>query len=112
MSRPVVLRPDNRHLVVLADRQWPRTLLALLLLAGTLLGVLLLVGWPRLEALQTRYRVLELRQEVEALRRRVSALEVELERRRDPARLATRARELGLGPPPVAAVRPAEEGRP
>jgi len=112
VSRPLVLLPRNDHVVVAPDRRWPRVLLALLLLAGLLLGVLLLVGWPRLEALETRYRVLELERRVEALERRRRALELELERRRDPARLAERARRLGLEPPAAVATPPATGGAP
>ena len=111
MTRPVVLRPTGRAVVWQPDRQWPRVLAAVLLLGAVILALLLLVGWPRLQTIAVHYDVMRLRREVERLRRTERSLAVALERERNPAALARRARALGLVPPPPEAVRtpPPEE---
>ncbi len=110
MSRPLVLRPAPRPVVWQPDRQWPRVLAAVLLLAGSIVALLMLVGWPRLETIAVHYDLMRLRAEVETLRRSERALTVELERERNPVALAARARALGLEPPSPEAVRTANPG--
>jgi hypothetical protein len=58
------------------------------------------VGWPRLKATTVHYDLVQMRKEVESLRQLQRRLAIEVERERGPARLAERARELGLQPPP------------
>ncbi len=100
---PIVL-PSNRFLVRQRDRRWPRVLSSALLAAAVVLGVLVLVGWPRLRATSIHYDLIRLRADVLALEREERGLRLELECERSPLRLAVRARELGLvpAPPPVA----------
>jgi hypothetical protein len=111
MSRSIVLRPTGRSVVWQPDRQWPRVLAAVLLLGGVIAGLLMLVGWPRLQTIAVHYDLMRLRAEVEQLQRTERALTMELERERNPAVLAERAHALGLTPPDPEAFRtgPAEE---
>ena len=97
-----VAGPSNRFLVQQRDRRWPRVLSALLAISGVLLLALGLVGWPRLKSTSIRYDLIRLRAEVLELERQQHRLVVELERQRSPERLAERASELGLVPPPNA----------
>jgi len=99
MDLPLV-RPSNRFLVMERDRRWLPALGFLLLLAALLAAALFLVGWPRLKSTSLHYDLVGLRAQVESLERRERSLEVELERERDPARLAERAAAIGLVPPP------------
>ncbi len=104
--------PSNRFLVRERDRRWPYVLTAVLLAAGVLLGVLCLMGWPRLKATSIHYDLIRLRAQVEELGRRERSLAAELEQARNPARLAARAEELGLERPRALAAAPADEESP
>jgi len=97
-----VSRPTNRFLVRQRDRRWLHVLTSVLGLAGLLVAILFLVGWPRLQTTSLHYDLIRLRAEVGELERQERHLALELERVRSPSRLAERARELGLqpGPPP------------
>jgi hypothetical protein len=78
-------------------------------------GVLGLVGWPRLRITSTHYDLIRLRAEVDELESRERALRLELEYKRSPRELALRAAELGLMPPETAAkaeAAPSSEGAP
>jgi len=114
VTRPIVLRPTGRTAVWQPDRQWPRVLAAVLMLGAVILGLLFLVGWPRLQTIAVHYDLMRLRAEVEQLRRKERTLAVALERERNPSALARRARRLGLVPPPPGAVGtpPPGEGAP
>ena len=101
MELPVV-GPSNRFLVPQRDRRWPHVLSSFLLLAVLVVGVLGLVGWPRLKVTTIHYDLIRLRAEVEQLQSRERALRLELEYRRSPRELAARAAELGLVPPEIA----------
>jgi len=101
MDIPVV-GPSNRFLVQQRDRRWPRVLSTLLAISAALLLALGLVGWPRLKSTSIRYDLIRLRAEVVELERQEHLLAVELETQRSPERLAVRAAELGLVPPPNA----------
>jgi hypothetical protein len=94
-----ISRPSNRYLVRQRDRRWLHVLGGTLLLAGALVAVLFAVGWPRLKATSIHYNLIRLRTEVEHLQRVERGLELEVERERDPALLAQRARAIGLVPP-------------
>jgi len=98
-----VVGPSNRFLVPQRDRRWPHVLSSFLLLAVLVVGVLGLVGWPRLRITSTHYDLIRLRAEVDELESRERALRLELEYQRSPRALALRAAELGLMPPEVAA---------
>ena len=98
MELPVV-GPSNRFLVPQRDRRWPHVLSTFLLLAVLVVGVLGLVGWPRLKITSIHYDLIRLRAEVEQLQSRQRALSLELEYQRSPRILAARAGELGLVPP-------------
>lgn len=102
MDLPVV-GPSNRFLVPQRDRRWPHVLSTFLLLAVLVVGVLGLVGWPRLRITSTHYDLIRLRAEVDQLKSRERALRLDLEYRRSPWVLAARAAELGLMPPEAAA---------
>jgi len=91
--------PTNRYLIHQRDRRWPRVLSSVLLFAAVLLGILLLVGWPRLRATSLHYDLIQLRGEVLELEQRERILALELECERSPLRLTERARGLGLEPP-------------
>jgi hypothetical protein len=95
-----VAAPSHRFLVHQRDRRWPRVLSSVLLLAAVVLGVLLLVGWPRLRSTSVHYQLIQLRAQTLELERRERGLRVELECERSPLKLAARARQLGLEPPP------------
>lgn len=97
MELPVV-GPSNRFLVPQRDRRWPHVLSTFLLLAVLVVGVLGLVGWPRLKITSINYDLIRLRAEVEDLQSRERALRLELEYRRSPRVLAARAAEFGLMP--------------
>jgi len=101
MELPVV-GPSNRFLVAQRDRRWPHVLSTFLLLAVLVVGVLGLVGWPRLKITSLHYDLIRLRAEVEQLQMRERALRLELEFQRSPLVLAERAAELGLVPPEAA----------
>jgi hypothetical protein len=70
-----------------------------LLLSVLVLGVLGLVGWPRLKITSIHYDLIRLRAEVGRLELRERALRLELERQRSPGVLSIRAVELGLVAP-------------
>jgi hypothetical protein len=93
-----VVGPSNRFLVPQRDRRWPDVLSTFLLLAVLVVGVLGLVGWPRLKITSIHYDLIHLRAEVEDLHSREQTLRLELEYRRSPRVLAARAAELGLVP--------------
>jgi hypothetical protein len=78
-----------------------------LLLAVLVLGVLGLVGWPRLKITSIHYDLIRLRVEVDQLELRERALRLELEHQRSPQVLSARAVEMGLVPPEAATVDPA-----
>ena len=103
MELPVV-GPSNRFLVPQRDRRWPHVLSTFLLLAVLVVGVLGLVGWPRLKITSIHYDLIRLRAEVEQLQSRQRALSLELEFQRSPRMLAGRAVELGLVPPDAGAL--------
>lgn len=92
--------PTNRYLVHQRDRRWPRVLSSVLLLAAVVLGILLLVGWPRLRSTSLHYDLIVLRAEVLELEQRQRNLALLVECERSPLTLTERARELGLVPPP------------
>jgi len=69
-----------------------------LLLAVLVVGVLGLVGWPRLKITSIHYDLIRLRAEVEQLQSRERTLRLDLEYQRSPQVLAARAAELGLVP--------------
>jgi len=98
-----VVGPSNRFLVPQRDRRWPHVLSSFLLLAVLVVGVLGLVGWPRLKITSTHYDLIRLRAEVDELESRERALRIDLEYRRSPRVLEARAAELGLMPPEAAA---------
>lgn len=102
-----VVGPSNRFLVPQRDRRWPHVLSTFLLLAVLVVGVLGLVGWPRLKITSIHYDLIRLRAEVEDLQSRERALRLDLEYRRSPRVLAARAAEFGLVPP-SAAVEPGD----
>lgn len=106
--------PSNRFLTPQRDRRWPHVLSVVLLVSGVVLTALILVGWPRLKSTSIYYDVNRLRAEVAELQRRQHALQVELERERNPVRLGERARRLGLTPPAAGALSlsGAEQGSP
>ena len=99
MSRPAVYRPTPGPVIWQGDRQWPRVLAASLAVGAVVAGLLLAVGWPRLQTIAVHYDLVRLRVEVAALERQERVLSVQLERRRNPAALGRAARALGLGPP-------------
>ncbi len=105
MSRPAVFRPSPGPVVWQPDRQWPRVLAAALAVGAVVAGLLLAVGWPRLETIAVHYDLVRLRAQVRILERRERALTVEVERRRNPAALRAAARALGLAPPSPEQVR-------
>lgn len=92
--------PTNRYLVRQRDRRWPRVLSGVLLVAAVVLGVLLLVGWPRLRSTSLHYDLIQLRAEVVELEQRERSLALQLECERSPLILTERALALGLVPPP------------
>jgi hypothetical protein len=94
-----ISRPSNRYLVRQRDRRWLHVLGGTLLLASALVAVLFAVGWPRLKATSIHYRLIRLRAEVDHLQQVERGLALQVERERDPARLARRAKALGLVPP-------------
>ena len=98
MELPVV-GPSNRFLVPQRDRRWPHVLSTFLLISVLVLGVLALVGWPRLRITSVHYELIRLRAEVAELELCERALRVELERQRSPQELAIRAAALGLVAP-------------
>jgi len=93
-----VVGPTNRFLVAQRDRRWPHVLSTFLLVSVLVVGVLGLVGWPRLKITSIHYDLIRLRAEVEDLQLRERALRLELEYRRSPRVLAARAAEFGLVP--------------
>lgn len=95
-----VSRPTNRFLVRQRDRRWLHVLTSVLGLAGLLVAVLFLVGWPRLQSTSLHYDLIRLRAEVRELERQERSLALELEEVRSPLLLAEKARELGLQPAP------------
>ena len=100
-----VARPSNLWVRRERDRRWLRALAAMLmtaLIAGT---ILFLIGWPRLRTTSINYNLIHLRAQVNELTRRERALEVEVQSQMSPARLAARARALGLQPPTQEQVR-------
>jgi hypothetical protein len=100
-----VAGPSNRFLVPERDRRWPHVLSTFLLLSVLVLGVLGLVGWPRLKITSIHYELIGLRAGVAELELRERVLRLELERQRSPAILSARAAELGLAAPEVADAR-------
>lgn len=109
MELPVV-GPSNRFLVPQRDRRWPHVLSTFLLLAVLVVGVLGLVGWPRLKITSIHYDLIRLRADVEQLQTRQRALSLELEYQRSPRILAARAAELGLVPQAAGSVDPRTTG--
>ena len=109
MELPVV-GPSNRFLVQQRDRRWQQVLSILLIVSAVVLTVLGLVGWPRLRSTAIRYDLIRLRAEVVELERERHRLAAELEKERSPARLAERARDLGLVTPPPAELPPPSPG--
>jgi hypothetical protein len=105
-----VVTPTNRFLVPQRDRRWPHVLSSFLCLAVLVLGVLGLVGWPRLKITSIHYDLIRLRAEVAQLELRERALRLELEYQRSPRILAERAAALGLVPPEASAAEPARTG--
>lgn len=97
MELPVV-GPSNRFLVPQRDRRWPHVLSSFLLVAVLVVGLLGLVGWPRLKITSIHYDLIRLRGEVEQLESQARSLRLELEYRRSPAVLSQRAADLGLVP--------------
>lgn len=108
MELPVV-GPSNRFLVPQRDRRWPHVLSTFLFLAVLVVGVLGLVGWPRLKITSIHYDLIRLRAEVELLQSRERVLRLDLEYRRSPQVLAARATELGLVPAEAAFLDPRNE---
>ena len=108
MELPVV-GPSNRFLVPQRDRRWPHVLSTFLLLAVLVVGVLGLVGWPRLKITSIHYDLIRLRAEVEQLQSREQALRLDLEYQRSPQVLAAPAAELGLVPAEAAFLDPRTE---
>jgi hypothetical protein len=104
MAQPVRV-PTNRFLIPVRDRRWPRVLTTVLLAATLLLAALLLVGWPRLKSTSVHYEITRLRAEVQLLELEQRLLALELERERNPDRLAEQASGLGLAPPSAAHIR-------
>ena len=94
-----VTRPSNRFLIRERDRRWPRVLSIAIGLGAVVVITLFLVGWPRLRSTSLHYEILLARDEVRELESTERALRLELERERDPNRLAERARALGLTSP-------------
>jgi hypothetical protein len=106
-----VVGPSNRFLVAQRDHRWPHVLSTFLLLAVLMVGVLGLVGWPRLRITSIHYDLIRLRAEVGELTLRERALRLDLELRRSPVELAARAAELGLVPSESeAATKPGHDG--
>jgi hypothetical protein len=105
-----VTGPSNRFLIAQRDRRWPHVLSTFLLLAVLVVGVLGLVGWPRLKITSIHYDLIRLRAEVDELELRERALRIELEARRSPQALAAQAAELGLVAPDRAVDGAAEGG--
>jgi Flp pilus assembly protein TadB len=99
-----VASPSNRFLVPQRDRRWPHVLSVVLLMSSVILLALALVGWPRLQRTSIHYDLIRLRAEVRDLERRERELRLELELERNPTRLAERARQAGLIPPPPEAM--------
>jgi len=97
-----IVGPSNRFLVPQRDRRWPHVLSTFLLLAVLVVGLLGLVGWPRLKITSIHYDLIRLRAEVDQLESRERALRLDLEYQRNPRVLAARAAELGLVPPEAA----------
>ena len=97
MELPVV-GPSNRFLVPQRDRRWPHVLSTFLLIALLVVGVLGLVGWPRLKISSIHYDLIRLRAVVVQLQSRERVLRLDLEYQRSPSVLAIRAAELGLVP--------------
>jgi hypothetical protein len=97
-----IVSPSNRFLVPQRDRRWPHVLSTFLLLAVLVVGLLGLVGWPRLRITTIHYDLIRLRAEVDQLESRERALRLNLEYQRSPRVLALRAAELGLVPPEAA----------
>jgi len=93
-----VVGPSNRFLVPQRDRRWPHVLSTFLLLAVLVVGLLGLVGWPRLKITSIHYNLIRLRAEVDQLESRERVLRLDLEYLRSPRVLAARAVELGLVP--------------
>lgn len=93
-----LLRPKRTVIRTIAWRAHARHTLAilLLLLAFTLIGWLYL-NQARLTADINR-DIVRARLELEASRRRINELRIEIAYQQRPARLEERARELGLGP--------------
>jgi hypothetical protein len=110
IGRSPVALPSNRFLRPERDRRWLHVLSAVLVVAGTVLVALFLVGWPRLESTSIHYDLILLRNRAEELERRERTLLLELESERDPMKLGERARALGLVPPPAEAVSSLEGG--
>jgi hypothetical protein len=97
MDLPVV-GPSNRFLIPQRDRHWPQVLSALIGVSAMVVLALALVGWPRLKSTSIHYELIRLRAQVAELEQRERILLLELEHERSPARLAARARELGMVP--------------
>jgi hypothetical protein len=97
-----IVSPSNRFLVPQRDRRWPHVLSTFLLLAVLVVGLLGLVGWPRLRITTIHYDLIRLRAEVDQLESRERVLRLNLEYQRSPRVLALRAAELGLVPPEAA----------
>jgi len=93
-----IVGPSNRFLVPQRDRRWPHVLSTFLLLAVLVVGLLGLVGWPRLRITSIHYDLIRLRAAVDQLESRERALRLDLEYQRSPRALAARAAELGLVP--------------
>lgn len=98
------LHSSNRFFIPERDRRWPQVLTALLAMSALVVSALGLVGWPRLKSTSIHYDLIRLRAQVRELEQRERLLLLELERERNPQRLAKRARDLGLVPAAPAGV--------
>jgi len=91
--------PPNQGVSMRQDRRWPMAFGLMALLAMILWASFALVGWPRLESMSLRYRILRLQEDVKHLEEEEARLEAEINHWKSPAALAGKAREMGLHPP-------------
>lgn len=91
--------PSNRFLVRRRDRSWYYAFTGAVVISAVVMGVLFLVGWPRLKTTAIHYELTEIRERISTLHEKETALRVRLEQHRSPQTLAAKADELGLGPP-------------
>ncbi len=91
--------PSNRFLVRRRDRSWYYAFTGAVAISAVVMGVLFLVGWPRLKTTAIHYELTEIREQISSLHEEETALRVRLEQQRSPDTLARKAEELGLVPP-------------